>query len=485
MKTYHNRKDIENINKLLINILQDNYIDPEKTPVVPKYDKEKSIKKFSEPLPPFSGKALEEVINDFKENILPESVKTWHPMFMNQMFPGVSFPSIIGDYLASMMNPTLATWEMSPVATIIERNVVSWMAGLLGMPEGSSGIIVPGGSLANLMALTIARNKIHPEIARNGITPNNVILCSETAHYSIKNAANVMGIGTNNVISVKTNERNEILVEDFINKLNYCDKNDLHPFAAILIIGNTVTGGTDSLREISEICKDKNIHIHIDAAFGGGLSLTSKAKEIFEGIEMADSICWDTHKWFHASLTSTALIVPDDQILKKTFNTNADYLFHPVDDEFTDAEDMGKYTILCGKRFDSLKTWILWKTYGTEGLKEIAESRIELVNEFYGLLEGDKNFIPSYRPKSPIQCFKYTSEELQGASDEYINQMHRWIREQFKIDQKAFFNVATLNGTIHFRSILINPLTTIEHLKFIMNEIKIYAQRYISENEVK
>ena len=99
---------------------------------------------------------MEETLAYFRDRVLPSSVKTWHPMFMNQMFAGASFPSIIGDMLASMMNPTLATWEMAPVATIIERNVSQWMAQILGMPEGSSGIFLPGGSLANLLALTVA-----------------------------------------------------------------------------------------------------------------------------------------------------------------------------------------------------------------------------------------------------------------------------------------------------------------------------------------
>lgn len=484
MNSYHNRLDLEKINKQLIDILEENYVTPEKNPVVPEYDKQKSIDKFLEPLPPQDGMDLEEVINYFKNEILTESVRTWHPLFLNQMFPGVSFPSIVGDYMASMMNPTLATWEMSPAATLIERSVLKWMAELIGMPKGSSGVIVPGGSLANLMALTIARNKISPEIARNGITPNNVIICSETAHYSIKNAANLLGIGINNLVTVKTNERNEIDIEDYKAKLQYCDDNNLNPFATVLIIGNTVTGGTDSLREITSICKERKIHVHVDAAFGGGLSLTSNAKEIFDGIELVDSICWDTHKWFHASLTSTALLVPDDQILKETFNTNADYLFHPVEDGLLETEDLGKYTILCGKRFDSLKTWILWKTMGTSKLQEIANSRMKLVNNFYQLLSDHPNFSASYKPKSPIQCFQYVSPELETASIEYLDKMHRWIREQFKIDQKAFFNVASLNGSVHFRAILINPLTTDEHLKFILEEIVNYAEKYIEENPI-
>jgi len=479
---YHNRLDIEKISKQLVDILESNYIQPENSPVVPKYDKHKTVDKFSEPLPPERGTDLENVINYFKDNILPESVKTWHPMFMNQMFPGVSFPSIIGDYMASMMNTTLATWEMSPVATVIERNVIKWMADIIGLPKGSSGIIVPGGSLANLMALTIARNKISTNIAKKGITPNNVIICSETAHYSIRNAANVLGIGINNVITVKTNKRNEIEKDDFIRKLQYCEQNNLNPFAAVLIIGNTVTGGTDQLREISETCKKRNIHVHIDAAFGGGLSLSSDSNNILDGIELADSICWDTHKWLHTSLTSTALLVPDANVLKETFNTNADYLFHPDNDEITGTDDMGKYTLLCGKRFDSLKTWILWKTLGTEGLKELADSRLKLVNNFHKILANHSEFTPSYKPKTPIQCFKYTSDKFKNASKEYLNKMHRWIREQFKVDQKAFFNVATLNGSTHFRVILVNPLTTEEHLNYILKEIEIYGKKYLKKN---
>lgn len=482
MDRYHNSKDIDEISSILSEILKEHYINPESKPVTPAPDKNYFIKKYHNEEMPGEGIGLSKALELFRDQILKDSVKTWHPHFMNQMFPGASFPSVVGDMMASMMNPTLATWEISPAATLIEKNVASWMANILGMPKGSSGIFLPGGSLANLIALTVARNNIlGPGTASKGIdySKKPVILCSETAHYSIGNAANLLGIGIDNIIKIATNERNEILLEDFVNKLEFCEREGLTPFAVVAIIGSTVTGGVDPIRQMAEICKGKNIHFHVDAAFGGGLALTTRKEIALDGVELADSICWDAHKWFHSSLTTTLLAFPDMSILKETFDSNADYLFHGTGESDEATDDLGRYTLLCGKRFDALKIWLLWKSYGTDELKKIAESRIQLATDFYQVLNEDNDFQPDFEPVAPIMCFKYLPQNLRGQNIEYLDNMHRWIREQIKIEQIAFFNHAQLNGSVHFRMVLVNPLTKIEHLQMILGEIKKKGQEFI------
>ena len=144
MQEHHSPEHIEAAISTLQQILTDHYAEPEAQSVLNWSNKAEVVEKFSEPEVPHEGMGLDGTLNFFREQVLPYSVKTWHPRFFNQMFAGVSFPGIIGDMMASMMNPTLATWEMSPVATIIERNVSQWMAGMLGMKPGSSGYLPSG-----------------------------------------------------------------------------------------------------------------------------------------------------------------------------------------------------------------------------------------------------------------------------------------------------------------------------------------------------
>jgi len=489
LHAYHEPDELKKVTERLLEILSSYYHEPEKDKVLEFHTKEELIDSFYRDTPPDRRRDLDEVLVDFKERILPASVKTWHPLFMNQMFAGASFPSIIGDLMASMMNPTLATWEMSPVATMIEKNVSQWMARLIGMPEGSWGIFLPGGSLSNLVALTVARNRFFGmEIRETGLPMEKkpTLICSEASHYSVANAANILGIGTDNLIKIKTNSNGSMNTEDLKVQLERCDREGRTPFAIVSTMGLTVSGCFDPLHDIVQICKPRGIHIHADAAFGGGMALTHRGKDLFRGIEHADTVTWDAHKTMHMPLTSSILLLPNPELLKPVFSQQASYLFHPQPPH--EIEDMGKYTPLCGKRFDALKLWLLWHTYGTSYFKELAESRLTLVTEFNSFLAETDDFSQDYASESPISCFRWAPPEWRGISREKLaacsNPLHRWIREDFKQTGRAYFNITCVNGVDQFRLILINPLTTLPELKVLISEIRDKALAYKKNNPV-
>jgi len=480
----HSADDLSALQDQILTILKDYYLQPDR-PITSGLKKNSLFKRLYRAEPPQDGVGFPAALEHFQSEILPFSVRTWHPLFLNQMFPGASYPAVVGDLLASMLNPTLATFEVSPAATLIERNVSAWMAQLLGLPAGSGGIFLPGSSLANLLALTVARNRfLSPETGRRGLPANTqgVIICSEASHYSVANAANLLGIGTDHIVLVKTNSRAEMDVADFRQQLIRCDQSGWTPFAVVLTAGVTVTGGIDPLEEIISICRDRPVHIHVDAAFGGGLALTSRGQHYLRGLASAHSVCWDAHKWFHAPLTSTVLLVPDLQALRSTFSSDADYLFHPQEEMHDQLDDLGHYTILCGKRFDALKIWLLWLGYGTEYFRQLAESRLALTQAFYELLLVAPDFTPAYEPVTPIVCFRYQPPEFGGLQTAYADRMHRAIRETIKHAGIAFFNYSSLNGSIAFRTVLVNPLTTLSHLQNLITAIREAGQRFLHAN---
>ena len=486
MQDLHTPDQIETLFQDVSDLLVDYYSNPDKTPVCPSVTKAYMEELISEPDVPQNGLGLSKTFDQFKENVLPNSVKTWHPLFLNQMTAGASVTAVLGDLLSSMINSTMATWEMTPASTIIERNVSMWMAQILGMEPGSSGIFVPGGSMANLFALTVARhNKLGPEVASSGLRGHErqgVIICSESSHYSIANSANLLGIGTDNVLKVSSNERGEMDIEALRNTLAHCDKNNLHPFCLVATMGLTVTGGFDPLADIIEVCEGRNIHIHVDAAFGGGLALTSLKEKVFRGIERADTVIWDAHKWLHVPLTCTVLLAPDPGIFKHTFSSGADYLFHPQEEEVGIADDLGHYTLLCGKRFHTLHVWMLFKAFGLKYFEELAESRIQLTQNIYQHLKADLDFTPSYNPISPIICFQYKPEGSQQWTREYSDKLHRWVRETSKKRKLAMYNITKFKGSDHFRMILINPLTTNTHIINLLENMRGLAREYIATN---
>ena len=469
------------VSKILIGY----YSNPESAPASPGVDKRELVDLISEPQLPAEGCGLKDALSFVENTVLPNSVKTWHPLFLNQMSAGASVPAILGDLLSSMINCTMATWEMTPSATIMERNVSQWMAQILGMPEGSSGIFVSGGSYANMCALAVARHqRLDPEIAKAGLGGKNIrgaILCTDGAHYSVANSANFLGIGANNVIKVKSNERNEMLESDLIEQLRRCDEEGITPFAIVVTLGITVTGGFDPLARIVEVCKGRNIHIHVDAAFGGGMALADGCQKYFAGIEQVDTVSWDAHKWMHTPLTSTVLLAPDARIFKHTFSSGADYLFHPQDDEINIADDLGHYTPMCGKRFQSLHVWLLMKAYGANHFREMATRQVRFTETIYRYLLEDEDFVPSYKPVSPIICFQYRPEGCESWTVEYSDRMHRWMRETSKRRKLAMYNITKHKGQDHFRMILINHLTTEEHLKNLLEEMRALGQEFMAQ----
>ena len=483
MHQYHSPDQIASVTDRIHNILVDYYAEPEKKPVIQSISKAEAVKRFNEPNPPKNGIGLEAALNLFTKEVLPVSIKTWHPRFLNQMFGGTSLPGVVGEMLASMMNPTLATWEMAPAATIIERNITQWLSKIMGMPEGSSGILLPGGSISNLLALTVARNtRLGPDVATKGVAgieQRGAIICSDSAHYSITNAGNMLGIGSDQVIKVSTNDRGEMLIEDLHAKLEECERRNLKPFVIVATMGITVSGGFDPLSEIVPICRERDIHLHVDAAFGGCMAATSKGRDIFSGVEYADSVIWDAHKWMHVPLTCTALMVPDAGLLKHVFESNADYLYHPQEEEVDLTDDLGQYSILCGKRFDGLCLWMLFKTFGEDYFLKMAESRLNLLNELRVIFQEDPELSLSYDPISPLICFQFNSPELAGSDAAYRDKLHRWIREESKRRNSAMYNVTVFKGTVHFRCVLINQLTTADHMRELMAEIRSLGHEFM------
>jgi len=476
MDRYHEINELERIGEKVMQIVRGHYRPEEPDKIVDYMSREQVLGSFDFDRPPRQGRDPEEVLEEFRTRILPHSVKTWHPKFLNQMFAGTSFPAIVGDMLASMMNPTLATWEMSPIGTYIEKAAASWMAQVLGMPPGSNGIFLPGSSLANLLALMVARHRrLGPAARTKGIDRPCAILTSAASHYSIPNAANLMGIGTDRAIRVDVNARGEMDPQDLEARLRTCFREGVEPLAIVATLGITVTGGFDPLSDIAAISRKYGVHLHVDAAFGGGMAFTPRAAELFAGIDQVDSITWDAHKFFHAPLTCTALLVPDFGVLKATFSHRADYLFHPQED--TMLEDLAKSTILCGKRFDALKIWLLWQIFGTQHFETVATQQLELAQRCYELLKRDPAFSPAYEPVSPLLCFRYLAQGLED-DIESSNKIHRWIRESARKRGVAAFNISNLNGRDQFRMVLVNPLTRIEHIEELLEDIKSLAREY-------
>ncbi|XP_074714110.1 cysteine sulfinic acid decarboxylase isoform X2 [Strix uralensis] len=293
-------------------------------------------------------------------DVIRYSVRTGHPRFFNQLFSGLDHHALAGRLITEALNTSQYTYEIAPVFVLMEEVVLAKLRELVGWSCGD-GIFAPGGSISNMYAMNVARFHRFPESRRKGswALPRLALFTSRESHYSIQKGAAFLGIGTDNVHLVATDERGKMIPEELEKEIERAKAEGADPFFVCATCGTTVLGAFDPLGSIADICQRHGLWFHVDAAWGGSALLSTKHRHLLAGIERADSVAWNPHKM----LTG---------LLQRCHGAGATYLFQP--DKFYDvAYDTGDKTPQCGRRVDCLKLWLLWKAAGTEGLARRVE----------------------------------------------------------------------------------------------------------------
>ena len=399
------------------------------------------------------------------EFILDRSVRTNHPLFLNQLFGGADPLALVGDFVASLLNPTMATFEVAPVLTVIEKRLVNQLLQMTGLNQGE-GIMVTGGSNANLLGMLCARTDYNPSIRQIGFTHNNFrIYVSSEAHYSFDKAANITGLGTQNLILVPANERGEMIPEELDRIVAADIKDGFTPLMIGATLGTTVLGAFDPLTKIAKIAEKYKIWLHVDAAWGGAVIFTKNYTHMAQGLEHADSITFDAHKTLGAPLITSFFLTKRAGILRATTRGGgAEYLFH--DQERVDW-DSGTYSLQCGRRGDALKLWFLWRMHGTEGLIERTERLMDLARYAKEAIKKRECF-KLYHANFLNVCF-----QVIPTGEQNINEFTQEVRGRLVAKGSAMVNYAERpDGTIFFRLVLPNHHTTKEHIDYLLDLIE-------------
>lgn len=380
---------------------------------------------------------------------LDYSVNTNHPQFLNQLYAGFNFPAFIGEIFTALTNTSMYTYEVAPVATLIETEMIQLMNSYTGYENGD-GVFVSGGSNANLVAMFSARNKIAPESRHKGCDKNLKLraFINEHAHYSFANAANIIGIGTESLIKIKADENGQMIPEELEKEINASKQRGEMPFFVAVTCATTLLGAYDPIDEIAEICKKQNIWLHADGSFGGSIVLSSKNRYLLKGLEKTDSFAWNPHKLMNIPLICSALLVKTKGTLHHNLaDVDADYLFH----DLNLVEDLGKKSIQCGRRVDAVKLWFAWKYFGKEGYEKRIDNLIDLAQ----LAEQKVLNRTSLELLAPRQsftiCFRYVPE-----IEVDINQFNLQLREELRKSGGSLVNYGYIGEKLAIRLVIIN-----------------------------
>jgi len=366
--------------------------------------------------PPEKAQSVKAVFEDFK-NIVPDAMTHWqHPKFFAYFPANASPASIFAESLSNSMGAQAMLWQTSPAATEMETVVIDWLRQALGLKDGFKGTIQDTATTATFCAVLTMREKaLGFSGLKDGLYGSKKlkIYASDNVHSSIEKAVRLSGIGENNLCKIKLDENLSINHNELENKIKK-DINDGHvPAGLILSLGGTSIGASDDILPLMYLAKKYGLYTHIDAAWAGSAMLCPEFRYLWEGVDMADSIVFNPHKWLGAQFDCSIQFLkdPTDQI--NTLGLRPAYL------ETLDVEEVTNYnewTIPLGRRFRALKIWFLMRIYGLEQLRDMIRNHIMWAKELENLFESDENF--KVITSSPFGLFTFQLLSEGQGSDE-------------------------------------------------------------------
>ena len=370
------------------------------------------------------GGLADQALAEFMARYLAVTTRLHHPAYMAHQVAVPHYSGALGSLIDGFTNNAMAIYEMGPGAASIEFFVLNWMLEKVGWPPVpldrqqrsedrpcGGGVLTHGGSLANLTALIVARNRAAPEVWERGVPSDLVLMAPAESHYSIARAAGILGIGQKAVCHLEVDDRGAIIPERLPAAYARLRHEGKRPLALVANACSTAVGIYDPLREIGEFCRQQGLWLHVDGAHGASALLSARLKHLVSGVELADSLTWDAHKMLQTPVLCAALLVRDHRSLDRAFQQDASYLFH---DKERPGIDFAQRTIECTKAGLGLKLFMVLGALGERRLAEHVERQTDLALRAYEYIGQQPGFECALRPQTNILCFRIDgSDELQ------------------------------------------------------------------------
>lgn len=394
--------------------------------------------------PPARPEAFDGVFRDLQEIILPGLSHWQHPNFYGYFPANAELASVLGDYLSTGLGVIGLSWQSSPALTELEEVVTDWVRQMVGLSTAWSGVIQDTASTSTLVALLCARERAsNYSLARGGLQGEArplIVYVSAHSHSSVDKAALLAGFGRDNVRTIPTDERHALRPDAIAKAIRKDLDRGLTPCAVVATTGTTTTTALDPVEALAEIARRYDLWLHVDAAMAGSAMILPECRWMWQGVEGADSLVLNAHKWLGAAFDCSLYYVRDPQHLVRVMSTNPSYLQSAVDSRVKNLRDWG---IPLGRRFRALKLWCLIREQGVEGLQ--ARLRRDIANAQW--LAEQVRAAPGWRVLAPVPlqtvCVRHEPPGLEGeALDEHTQ---AW-GERANRSGRAYLTPAVLDG---------------------------------------
>jgi len=409
----------------------------------------------------------------FRETIIPFSRQNAHPrMFGYVQSPGTPIAAF-ADLLASTLNANLTVWRSAPAPVELERLAIDWIRQILGFNAEAGGLFVSGGSMANFAALAAARQSKDYSSGRL-----RVYASSET-HFSIAKAAALLGIGRENVRHVAVDERFRIRVDDLIAKITADLEAGCVPFCVVANAGTVNTGAVDPLTEVRKVADRFKLWMHVDGSYGALAILAKSAHELFVGIERADSIALDPHKWLYLPVDVGCVIYRDPEIARAAFAHEAEYT-RIIGEEADEAFAFWDYGPELSRRFRALKVWMLLKGVGLDSLAGAIESNLACARYLESMVQASDDFEMVAPVELSIFCCRHVPAQLRNESPQVIDAFNERLLIALQRDGSSYLSNATLGGRFALRGCVLNYRTTLGDMEILLDDLRRVARSLMS-----
>lgn len=366
---------------------------------------------------PAQGEGFERLLQDVEEVILPGVTHWQSPNFFAYFPANASAPAILADLLSSGLAVQGMLWSTSPACTELETHVLDWLVPMLGLPEkflssgSGGGVIQDTASSATLCALLAARERA-TNYASNvrGLQERLVAYTSNQAHSSLEKAAMIAGIGSENLRQIEVDERFAMRPEALVRQIEADRQAGLTPCFVCATVGTTSSNAIDSIPAIGRICGDRGIWLHVDAAMSGTAALCPEFRFLQQGVELADSYCFNPHKWMFTNFDCDCFYVAERSALIRTLSVLPEYLKNQATESGA-VIDYRDWQIPLGRRFRSLKLWFVIRHYGVEGLQYHVRKHVALAQEFAEWVRNDDRFELAAPVPLNLVCFRHRAGE--------------------------------------------------------------------------
>lgn len=428
-------------------------------------EKPNAVRQALDSSPPEEGESFEAILREVREVIVPNVVHWGHPRFLAYFGSTSTAPGVLAEMISAALNVNAMTWRTSPAATELETLVLDWLGHWLGLAEQFSGVVFDTASIGIMHALAAAREAAAESVrelglaGRPGLRPFR-IYTSDQSHSSIEKAAIALGLGQRNVQRIASDDAFRL----DLNALRQAIEADLaqafHPLAVVATVGTTSSASVDPVREIAAVAREHNLWLHIDAAYGGGLALLPEYKWVTEGWNEADSLVVNPHKMLFVPFDFSVLFVRQIERLRRVFSLVPEYL---RGDSLGAEINYMDYGVPLGRRFRAIKAWMVWRTFGREGMAARIREHLRLARLFADWVEQDARFELLAPVVMGVLCFT-----VRNLPNENVGK----LVERLNASGQTYLTVTKLRGRSAIRLGLGNVLTTESDVRAVWDLIR-------------